>query len=659
MHTIEFKRSKHEQTCKRLCFVYPLRSCTEPTAKMTPELMFRLFQDVQFGDTLIADIEPYTSTIESANEIWLSAVKNPSLNENESADHELIDYFQTSRLLYSNDLISVECENVTQTTTCYFRVNLKESPLWVDSSAKIFQSPPVTCRYPRKKIHQEFIPIGIRKIVENARQVLNELFKSDDKNASMVVGLLAGSVGFGKELCLEFLADQLCSNRLEFDCHDLWSVDGKSMEGNLNAFFQQVNDLQPCICELKNLHVLNGNPAADLESGVKILGTLSNAIRSFRGRSALFITANKSDLGTLPQTITNLAHFEFICDDLNEKDRLAFSEFVQKKHQTSFSSKWLADSIRGLVYSELKQLHAEAVVHSKDAPLLQKEDFEWALNQRNEAFGKSIGVPQIPTVTWQDVGGLEDVKQLISESLRANLNPKRLPNMRRSGVVLWGAPGCGKTLIAKAVANEFKMTFLSVKGPELLNQYIGQSEHNLRQVFEKARLASPSIIFFDELDSLAPSRGVAGDSSGVMDRMVSQLLSELDDLQTKKDCAVFVMGATNRPDLLDKCLLSPGRFDKLIEVKLATDFESKVRILEPICRKVNLADDMSVEDIAKQCPNEMSGAELSSLISNAAMHAIRSVITNIELGKTPSDKIRIEKEHIKQALESVLIAKKA
>lgn len=110
-------------------------------------------------------------------------------------------------------------------------------------------------------------------------------------------------------------------------------------------------------------------------------------------------------------------------------------------------------------------------------------------------------------------------------------------------------------------------------------------------------MASPTVVFFDELDSLAPSRGVAGDSGGVMDRMVSQLLSELDDLRSEKDCAVFVMGATNRPDLLDPCLLSPGRFDKLIEVKMATDFESKVKILKPICKKINLEEGLAVEDI--------------------------------------------------------------
>lgn len=161
---------------------------------------------------------------------------------------------------------------------------MKESPLWVDNSTKIFQSPPIACRYPRQKIRQRFISSGIQKIVKDARHVLDLLFESNSTDGSMVICLLAGSVGFGKELCLELLADQLCVNRLEFDCHELWSVDGKSTEGNLNAFFEKgrrlktgvlkingfkflVNDLQPCICELKNLHVLNGNPAADLESG--------------------------------------------------------------------------------------------------------------------------------------------------------------------------------------------------------------------------------------------------------------------------------------------------------------------------------------------------------------------------------------------------------
>uniref|UniRef100_A0A914Q8M9 AAA+ ATPase domain-containing protein n=1 Tax=Panagrolaimus davidi TaxID=227884 RepID=A0A914Q8M9_9BILA len=177
----------------------------------------------------------------------------------------------------------------------------------------------------------------------------------------------------------------------------------------------------------------------------------------------------------------------------------------------------------GFVLSELDQLitASNKLQIISEQKIITTELIVKAVEIRNKSFSTAIGAPKIPTVKWSDVGGLEDVKKAISESLKANLKVNsNNSKLKRSGIVLYGPPGCGKTLIAKAVANEFNITFLSVKGPELLNQYVGQSEQNLRMIFEKARLASPSIIFFDEMDSLAPNRGNAGDSGGVMDRYV-------------------------------------------------------------------------------------------------------------------------------------------
>lgn len=202
---------------------------------------------------------------------------------------------------------------------------------------------------------------------------------------------------------------------------------------------------------------------------------------------------------------------------------------------------------------------------------------------------------QIPNVRWEDVGGLEETKQTVLESIRTNLFGSRA--LKRSGIILYGSPGCGKTLIAKAVATEFKIAFLSVKGPELLNKYVGQSEENLRKVFERAKQASPCVIFFDEIDSLAPNRGRNGDSGGVIDRIVSQLLAELDKLHNSPLTKVFVMGATNRPDLLDNSLMTPGRFDKLVEVKPGEDVESKTKILEAVSRKMRFEEDVDLREI--------------------------------------------------------------
>lgn len=145
--------------------------------------------------------------------------------------------------------------------------------------------------------------------------------------------------------------------------------------------------------------------------------------------------------------------------------------------------------------------------------------------------------------------------------------------------------GTGKTLIAKAIATSFSLNFLSIKGPELLNMYIGESESNIRKIFAKAKSASPCVIFFDELDSIAPKRGEKGDTGGVMDRIVSQLLAEIDELSNASDCAIFVIGATNRPDLLDAALLRPGRFDKMIYLGIPDTREKQEKILKALTRK--------------------------------------------------------------------------
>lgn len=190
-------------------------------------------------------------------------------------------------------------------------------------------------------------------------------------------------------------------------------------------------------------------------------------------------------------------------------------------------------------------------------------DFSLALDKARSSYSESIGAPKIPNVTWDDVGGLASVKKDILDTVQLPLEHPELfakGLKKRSGILLYGPPGTGKTLLAKAVATSCSLNFFSVKGPELLNMYIGESEANVRRVFQRARDAKPCVIFFDELDSCAPKRGNQGDSGGVMDRIVSQLLAELDGMSEGSGGGdVFVIGATNRPDLLDPALLRPGR----------------------------------------------------------------------------------------------------
>jgi peroxin-6 len=193
--------------------------------------------------------------------------------------------------------------------------------------------------------------------------------------------------------------------------------------------------------------------------------------------------------------------------------------------------------------------------------------------------------------------------------------------------LLYGPPGTGKTLLAKAVATSCSLNFFSVKGPELLNMYIGESEANVRRVFQRARDARPCVVFFDELDSVAPKRGAHGDSGGVMDRIVSQLLAELDGISSSSSSSggedVFVIGATNRPDLLDPALLRPGRFDRLLYLGVSETDEEQLRILQALTRRFRLdpqLDLMSV--VARACPFNFTGADFYALCADALLKAM-------------------------------------
>ena len=239
-----------------------------------------------------------------------------------------------------------------------------------------------------------------------------------------------------------------------------------------------------------------------------------------------------------------------------------------------------------------------------------KADFETAVSAARKTFADAIGAPKIPNVSWSDVGGLAHVKSAVMETIHLPLSRPELfakGLKKRSGILFYGPPGTGKTLVAKAIATEFSLNFFSVKGPELLNMYIGESEANVRRVFQRARDARPCVVFFDELDSVAPKRGNQGDSGGVMDRIVSQLLSELDGMSggsssggsdgkrgdpegtATGSSGVFVIGATNRPDLLDQALLRPGRFDKMLYLGVADTHEKQLKIVEALTRKYDFA----------------------------------------------------------------------
>lgn len=266
--------------------------------------------------------------------------------------------------------------------------------------------------------------------------------------------------------------------------------------------------------------------------------------------------------------------------------------------------------------------------------VLIPEDFEQAINEARNQFSDSIGAPRIPNVKWEDIGGLDLVKDEILDTIDLPLKHPELFSSglkKRSGILFYGPPGTGKTLLAKAIATNFSLNFFSVKGPELLNMYIGESEANVRRVFQRARDAKPCVIFFDELDSVAPKRGNQGDSGGVMDRIVSQLLAELDGMSGGDSGeGVFVVGATNRPDLLDEALLRPGRFDKMLYLGISDTNEKQTKILEALSRKFQLSDDVDLAEISQRCSFTYTGADFYALCSDAMLNAMTRTANEVD-----------------------------
>lgn len=259
-----------------------------------------------------------------------------------------------------------------------------------------------------------------------------------------------------------------------------------------------------------------------------------------------------------------------------------------------------------------------------------------------------------PNVSWENVGSLEAVRE---EMMMAIVEPIRRPEMFSSlgltapaGVLLYGPPGCGKTLLARAVAAESGANFISVKGPELLSKYVGDSELAVRKVFARARSSAPCVIFFDELDALAPRRGNSGGDSGASERVVNMLLTEMDGFSERKQ--VFLVAATNRPDIIDPAMLRPGRLDKLVYVPLP-DGPGRAGILRTLMRNVKVVDDIDIDGIAedRRCEG-FSGADLQAVIRTAGERALRERLAMKE--ELADVKTRIEKRHFEEALEMVL-----
>ncbi|WP_460025703.1 CDC48 family AAA ATPase [Infirmifilum sp. SLHALR2] len=273
---------------------------------------------------------------------------------------------------------------------------------------------------------------------------------------------------------------------------------------------------------------------------------------------------------------------------------------------------------------------------------VEMEDFLNAFREITPSALREIEV-EVPNVRWDDIGGLEDVKQQLREAVEWPLKYpesfERLGIDPPKGILLYGPPGTGKTLLAKAVATESEANFVSIKGPEIFSKWVGESERAIREIFRKARQAAPCVIFIDEIDALAPMRGLVSSDSGVTERVVSQLLTEMDGLERLE--GVVVIAATNRPDIIDPALLRPGRFDRLVYVP-PPDEKARLEIFKVHTRRMPLAEDVDLAELAKRTEG-YTGADIEVLVREAGLIALRENIN--------TDKVHMR--HFEEALKKV------
>jgi len=343
----------------------------------------------------------------------------------------------------------------------------------------------------------------------------------------------------------------------------------------------------------------------------------------------------------------------------------------------------IANETHGYVGADLASLCSEAALQqirekmdlidleedNIDAEVLNSlavthENFKFALGHSNPSALRET-VVEVPNVSWDDIGGLENVKRELQELVQYPVeHPEKFLKFGMTpsrGVLFYGPPGCGKTLLAKAIANECQANFISIKGPELLTMWFGESEANVREIFDKARQAAPCVLFFDELDSIAKARGgSSGDGGGASDRVINQVLTEMDGMGAKKN--VFIIGATNRPDIIDSAVLRPGRLDQLIYIPLP-DEKSRINILKAALRKSPISKDVDIQFLAKMT-HGFSGADLTEICQRACKLAIRESIekeiqkererkgTEMDMDVNEDDPVpEIRRDHFEEAMK--------
>jgi transitional endoplasmic reticulum ATPase len=482
--------------------------------------------------------------------------------------------------------------------------------------------------------------------------------------------ILHGPPGTGKTLLAKAVAGESEANFVHINGPEIMSKFYGESEQKLRKIFEEAEENAPSIIFIDELDAI-APKREDVQGEVerRVVAQLLATMDGLKARGQVIVIGATNRVNALDPALRRPGRFdrEIEIGVPDETGRLEVLHIHSRgmpltaEGDNRVDLQNLAHITHGFVGADLNALCREAAMKAlrrylpqfnlEDEEIPQEvldelevnnEDFLGALREIQPSAVREVFI-EIPNVRWSDVGGLEEVKEKLIEVVEWPL--KRPESFRRigieppKGVLIFGPPGCGKTLLAKAVATESEANFISVKGPELLSKWVGESEKAVREVFRKARTAAPAIIFFDELDSIAPSRGRISGDSNVTERMVSQLLTEMDGLESMKD--LVVIAATNRPDLIDRALLRKGRFDRWVYIPPPTA-KGREAIFEIYLDRMPLDKDVKVKKLVEMTENFVGG-DIENLCKEAGMHALKEDL-DIEL---------VSWRHFEEALKAV------
>jgi transitional endoplasmic reticulum ATPase len=473
--------------------------------------------------------------------------------------------------------------------------------------------------------------------------------------------LLVGPPGTGKTLTARALAEALGVNYIAIVGPEVMGKYYGEAEGKLRQLFEKASKAAPCLVFIDEIDSLAPDRAkVEGEVEKRLVAQLLSLMDGFAQTKGVIVLAATNRPDHLDPALRRPGRFDrevqFRVPDRAGRLEILGIQTRQMPLDSSVDLIAIADLSVGMVGADLKALCQKAAffalrrqVPSLDSAMpehlhISQDDFLQSLREIKPSVLRSV-IVETPDVAWADIGGLDAIKQTLQESVEgALLYPELYTSTGAQaprGILLWGPPGTGKTLLAKAVAAQARANFIAVNGPELLSRWVGAAEQAVRELFTKARQASPCVIFIDEIDTLAPARGQFVGDSGVSDRVVGQLLTELDGIQGAQD--ILLIGATNRPNTLDAALLRAGRLDLQLEVALP-EANSRLAILQ-VHNQARPLEQVSLETWANQTAG-WNGADLALLSNQAALEAVREYRNQ---GLSDPSEIRIREHHFEAA----------